>query len=168
MISSSFSPWYDRLGCNRLATANSGTKITALIGLGMGIAAVYNGLGRHISTLTPEHTTQAIKWDFVQSLPLGLAAMFTKISIFIFLRRLFVTMHTRWTWSWTLHFVNAVNIAANLASATTVLTQCTPARKLWDPTVPGTCWLQKTQAAVGIFQGGNLSTDTAHFASNLD
>ena len=84
--------------------------------------------------------------------------MFTKISIFIFLRRLFVNMHTKWTWRWTLHFVNGVNIAANIASATTVLSQCTPVDKLWDRTVPGSCWPLETQAAVGIFQGGNFSS----------
>ena len=124
----------------------------------MGAASVHYGLGQHIYALPEEQIILAIKWDFVQSLPLGLAAMFTKISIFIFLRRLFVNMHTKRTWRWTLHFVNGVNIAANLASATTVLPQCTPIEKLWDRTVPGSCWPPETQAAVGIFQGGDLSS----------
>ena len=115
---------------------------------------MHYGLGKHIYTLPPEHIRQAVKWSFIQSLPLGLAAMFTKISIFIFLRRIFLTTQTKWTWTWSLHFINGVNIAANMASATTELAQCTPAAKLWDPTVPGSCWPRRTQAAVGIFQGG--------------
>lgn len=129
-------------------------QMTALVGIGMGDAAVHYGLGRHIGTLPEDQITPAIEWDYVQSLPSGLAAMFTKISIFIFLRRLFVTSHTTWPWRWALHIVNGINIAANLASACTVLAQCTPAAKLWDPTVPGTCWAPQTQQAVGIFQGG--------------
>ncbi len=127
----------------------------------MGDASLHYGLGRHIYSLPEEQITPAIKWDFVQSLPLGLAAMFTKISIFILLRRLFVNHHTKWTWRWTLHFVNSVNIAANIASATTVLPQCTPINKLWDPTVPGSCWPPSTQAAVGIFQGGDFPSNKA-------
>lgn len=115
---------------------------------------MHYGLGKHVSSLSPEHIHQAVKWDYVQSVPLVLAAMWTKISIFFFLRRMFLTTRTKWTWTWTLHFINGVNIAANVASATTQLTQCTPASKLWDPTVPGTCWAPGTQAAVGIFQGG--------------
>ncbi len=58
---------------------------------------------------------------------------------YILLRRLFVNHHTEWTWKSALHFVNGVNIAANLASATTVLPLCTPINKLRDPTVPGSC-----------------------------
>lgn len=134
-------------------------KLTLLAATGMGSAAVYYGLGRHIYTLSPEHATSALKWNYVQSIPLGLAAMFTKISIFIFLRRLFLTTQTKLTWILSLHFINGVNIAANLASATTVLPQCTPIRKLWDPTVPGSCWSPKTQGAIGVFQGGNLPAD---------
>ena len=117
---------------------------------------MYHGLGKHASSLSPAQIHQTIKWGYVQSVPLVLAAMCTKISIFIFLRRMFLTTQTKWTWTWTLHFINGVNIAANLASATTQLTQCTPATKLWDPTVPGSCWTPGTQAAVGIFQGGIL------------
>lgn len=133
--------------------------MTALVAVGMGMTAVHYGLGRHIEVLPPEHITTVIKWDYVQSLPLGLAAMFTKISVFFFLRRLFLTTQTKWTWNWTLHFINAVNIAANLASASTVLPQCSPIKKLWDPTVPGSCWSPDTQRAIGIFQGGDLPAE---------
>ena len=133
--------------------------MTALVAIGMASTALHYGLGRHIYSLPLEHIPIVIKWSFVQSLPLGLAAMFTKISIFIFLRRLFLTTQTKWTWKWTLHFINAINIAANLASAITVLLQCTPAEKLWNPTVPGSCWPPKTQSAVGIFQGGDLPAE---------
>lgn len=127
--------------------------MTVLVAVGMGMTAIHYGLGRHIYVLPEEHITTVIKWDYVQSLPLGLAAMFTKISIFFFLRRLFLTTQTKWTWNWTLHFINGVNIAANIASASTVLPQCSPVKKLWDPTVPGSCWSPDTQRAVGIFQG---------------
>ena len=122
----------------------------------MASTAVHYGLGKHIYSLSPEQIHQAVKWNYIQSLPLGLAAMCTKISIFIFLRRIFLTTQTKWTWTWSLHFINGVNIAANLASATTELAQCTPVTKLWDPSVPGSCWPPSTQAAVGIFQGGIL------------
>ena len=128
--------------------------MSALIGVGMGDASVHYGLGQHIDSLPDDQISPAIEWDYVQSLPSGLAAMFTKISIFIFLRRLFVTSHTTWPWRVALHTVNAVNILANLASATTVLAQCTPVTKLWNPAVPGSCWSPQDQMAVGIFQGG--------------
>ena len=123
----------------------------------MSSTAMHYGLGKHVSSLSPHQIHQAVKWDYVQSVPLVLAAMCTKISFYIFLRRMFLTTRTKWTWTWMLHFINAVNIAANVASATTQLTQCTPATKLWDPDVPGSCWTPGTQAAVGIFQGGGVS-----------
>lgn len=147
------------------ALSNQERKMTALVAIGMGITAVHYGLGRHMDSLSPEQITQAIKWDYIQSLPFGLAAMFTKISIFIFLRRLFVTTQTKWPWNYTLHFINGVNIVANLASATTVLPQCTPVEKLWDPTLPGSCWVPSTQAAIGIFQGGDLPSQVQRLAS---
>ncbi|KAF4625684.1 hypothetical protein G7Y89_g12482 [Cudoniella acicularis] len=128
--------------------------VTALVGLSMGMTAEHFGLGKHIDSITSDDAIyQAVKWDYVQSLPLGLAAMFTKISIFIFMNRVFVNTQTKWTWRWTLHFVNVVNIVANIISATTVLAQCTPVQKLWDPSIPGTCWPPKKQMAFGIFQG---------------
>ena len=131
----------------------------AMVAVGMASAAVHHGLGKHIYSLSPEDIHQAVKWSLIQSLPLGLAAMCTKISIFIFLRRIFLTTQTKWTWTWSLHFINGVNIVANLASATTELAQCTPVTKLWDPTIPGSCWTPKTQAAIGIFQGGKSQLD---------
>ncbi len=134
----------------------------------MGAASVHYGSGRHIDSLPEEQIIPAIKWDYFQSLPLGLAAMFIKISIFIFLRHLFVNLHTKRTWRWTLHFVNGINIAANIASATKVLPQCTPIDKLWDRTVPGSCWPPETQAAVGIFQGGDLPICKVAFKDSLN
>jgi hypothetical protein len=121
----------------------------------MGMTAEHYGLGKHIDAIESENDLyQAVKWDYVQSLPLGLAAMFTKISIFIFIHRAFLNMQTTHVWRWVLHFVNILNIAGNLLSATTMLAQCTPAKKLWDPEVPGTCWPVKRQQEMGIFQGG--------------
>lgn len=134
-------------------------KVTALIGISMGLTAEHFGLGKHIDDITSEDAIyQAIKWDYVQSLPLGLAAMFTKISFFIFLNRVFVTTRTKWAWRLILHFANVVNIIANIISATTVLAQCKPMQKLWNPLIPGTCWAPKTQSEMGIFQGGKSST----------
>lgn len=105
--------------------------MTAFVGLDMGMTAVDFGLGKHINDITSSNDLyQAIKWDFVQSFPLGLAAMFIRISICIFLNRIFVQRQTKWTCKWILHFTNAVNIIGNVISATTELTQCSPVQNL--------------------------------------
>ena len=119
--------------------------------MGMGAASVHYGIGRHVVYLEPVQLLQATKWNRVGQMPLVISTMFTKLSISLFLYRIFATKRV---WRWALYPIIVLNIIGNLASFTTILPQCSPVDKLWNPTVPGNCWDPKTQIDIGLFQGG--------------
>ena len=77
--------------------------------------------------------------------------MFIRLSICFFLLRLFGTKK-RWVWS--IYAVVAFVTATNLSSAAIFLAECRPLRKVWDPTVPGTCVTQSTVVFAGYYNGG--------------
>lgn len=77
--------------------------------------------------------------------------MFTRLSIGVFLYRIFATKKA---WKWSLYPIIALNIIGSLTSFTTILPQCSPVEKQWNPTIPGSCWDPKAWIDIGLFQGG--------------
>ena len=119
--------------------------------MGMGAASVHYGIGQHIIYLKPSHIAQAVKWNRVGQMPLVASTMFTKLSISIFLYRIFATNAIR---RWIIYPIIFLNVVGNLASFTTILPQCSPVAKLWNPALSGTCWNARTQIDIALFQGG--------------
>ena len=117
---------------------------------------VHDGIGRHeiylMSTLEGRaRMSQAIKWHFL-SQPLVIASMmFIRLSICIFLLRIFGTTKG---WRSTLYAILIITIATNVSSTAVTVAQCSPVRKMWNPTLPGKCWPKSTQIAMGDFHGG--------------
>ena len=50
-------------------------------------------------------------------------------------------------------FIIAIMNAAMLLEALFTWINCTPVRRMWDPTVPGTCWNRPALNAYGVFAG---------------
>ena len=121
--------------------------------VGLSIREAELGYGRHTYYLSFENIVQATKVENIATLLLLLSTMFTKISICVFLLRLFNTNRLRII---TLYTIVAIIIVAHLTTALTLLLQCSPAAKLWNPTIKGTCRPPETQAAIAYFHGGTL------------
>ena len=125
-------------------------QITAFIAMSIEAAATHNGLGQHIVYLRPEQASLVAKWNRIGQMPWVISNMFIKLSISVFLYRIFATKSSS---KRALYPIIILNIIGNLASFTTILSQCTPVSKLWNPSIPGKCWNPKKQLDIGIFQG---------------
>jgi hypothetical protein len=98
---------------------------------------IANGIGRPLASLSApvEKALQVVKWNTIYQVINVLGALFTKISIGLFILR--VQNQRR--------FVLAVwTVLASLALMTTILVfvvllQCIPLHRLWQPTVHGHC-----------------------------
>lgn len=119
--------------------------------MGMGAASVHYGVGQHLIYIKPEDVIRASKWNRIGQIPLVLSTMFTKLSISMFVFRIFAVQKSSRR---ALYPVIVLNVVGNLASIRTILSQCSHAKKLWDPSIPGKCWDPKVQVDIGIFNGG--------------
>ena len=126
----------------------------AIATFGMGIKAVSCRVGRHAYYLTLLQLVEAAMWVYISQPILILSTMFSKISICLFLLRLFVrsTPWKRALWS-----LIAFIVATNVASASVGLLQCEPVEKLWDSFLDGTYRAIENQIAIGYFQVGEKS-----------
>lgn len=79
--------------------------------------------------------------------------MFIRISICLFLLRLF---GNKKRWRWALYSIMAFVTATNLSSAAVFLSECRPLKKVWDPSVPGTCVSSGTVVFAGYYNGGKI------------
>lgn len=76
--------------------------------------------------------------------------MFTRISICIFLLRIF---NTKKYWRWGLYTIIAFVTVTQIPSALALLVQCQPVQKWWNPTIPGKCWSSQAQISLGDYNG---------------
>ena len=94
------------------------------------------------------------KWLLVFIITTIVSEMFTKISICFFLLRLFTT-HKRWRWF--IYSIVFFIVAINSSSTVITIAQCRPISKIWDPSVPGSCWSPYVRVANSYYQGGQPS-----------
>ena len=119
--------------------------------MGSGIEHLHIGLGKHIGCVSPEHIIYNIKLENIGEIPLLMSSLFSRVSICLFFLRLFTVVAS---WRWTLYTIIAISTAINIASAIIILIQCQPRGKLWNASIPGTCWRREIQVRIGQAQGG--------------
>ncbi|KAL2041850.1 hypothetical protein N7G274_005635 [Stereocaulon virgatum] len=129
--------------------------IIAIITQVLAALAVMHGLGRHqhYLELTPDSLrglSQALKWQFLVECLTCFTYVFIRISICLFLLRLFGNKKRL---RWALYCLMAFVTATNLSSAAVFLAQCRPLRKVWDPSVSGTCVSTGTVVFAGYYNG---------------
>ncbi len=117
---------------------------------------VHLGVGRHMSYLARspellERLYQALKLETIAEVIVGCSLVFTKVSICLFLLRIFGTNKI---WRWGLYSIGAFAVATYLASIATIYPSCQPVERMWDPTVPGTCWKAGAYIAIAEYNGG--------------
>ena len=101
--------------------------------------------------MTIQRLTLAVKYLFISIIGTVLTAMFTKISICLFLLRIF---DRKRYWRWGLYSIVVVTVVTQLAVPVNVLVQCRPTQKLWNPRIPGKCWSSHVRVYfIGYFNG---------------
>jgi hypothetical protein len=107
-----------------------------------------HGLGRHMSTLTPEEIVQAGRWNVVISSVLIWSFSLPKFAMIAILKRIlnYGTKTTIAFW-----FLALSSQACILATSVWWWMQCTPIERGWDRTVEGTCAPVSVLANLGYF-----------------
>lgn len=117
--------------------------------------SAHYGLCNHIHLLTEEEIVAALKWSWIGQIGGINAIGFGKLAICAFLLR--IQDRTKSKKKWLLYFVGASGVIINLDQSILMLTQCTPAARVWDKSLVGTCNHVQRTTHVGYFQGGRLS-----------
>ena len=79
------------------------------------------------------------------------SGLFTKLSICLFLLRIFQTVRK---WKLGLYAIMAFTAASILPSIVLFVAQCQPIQKQWDPLLPGKCWSPDVVIRMSYFAGG--------------
>ena len=124
------------------------------VGTGIGFITVHYGFGRHDYYLSLEQISRMAMWLYIERSVLILSPMFTKLSICIFLLRIF---QTKRAWRWTLYSLVILVTAIGLIMFFLTFVSCQPIEKLWSPQTPGRCFNQRILQVIAILCGGKYT-----------
>ena len=113
-------------------------------------------------SLTPEFLADVIqfaKWLFFGEFLVSFSSFFARVSICLFLLRMFGAIHT---WRRILYYATTFIILINIANIMTVIIQCRPMRKNWDSSVHGKCLGPAGLTSAAYIYGGKLSHRSTH------
>lgn len=122
----------------------------ATVPQGFAFAAATYGFGKHLSCLNLGQAFDILKLQYIGEVPGFLCMLFARLSICIFLLRLFTTNKS---WRITIYVIIGLNIFVNLASAVVPLLRCRPTSKAWIIVEEGYCWDATYQQNESIAQG---------------
>lgn len=144
--------------------------MTALVSAG-----VYHGYGLHLEDIKdPRDREQALKYTYVAPSISIVASTFGKVSMVLFLIRL-LGHSARKRHLWFLWSVTLIMILLNVFAIGILLGGCSPMRKAWIPTTPGTCInpdmfeyggrVQSGKDPAASTGGGGMVADYAQFGT---
>ncbi|KAL4939183.1 hypothetical protein BDV06DRAFT_231231 [Aspergillus oleicola] len=114
--------------------------------------SAHYGTGRHAANLSAYETIQSTKFNWLSQ---GFHVMSTnwgKVSVGIFLLRIIQKVkHHRPVMYGGIVLLTIINVVC----VYTIYGQCTPAAKLWDANVEGSCWDPDLQKNYAFFQGSS-------------
>ncbi|MCJ1251823.1 hypothetical protein MMC30_009061 [Trapelia coarctata] len=116
--------------------------------LGLGVA---NGVGRHLSYLSTGQAEAVAKWLLFGEVFWMATGTFTRISVAVFLLRIFKIMKL---WRWGLYALISVTLVSGIFGLVIRLARCQPFALNWDRTIPGTCWPIMVLHVYGYLNGG--------------
>ena len=116
----------------------------------LGVASAVNGYGRPMSTIPPDRMLEALKFSNFGILANGVAMGTMKMSIgFSMLRIQLSRIFTALIW-----FTMAVSVVVNFNVLVGCFKSCTPIEKIWNPSLPGTCWPTRINVGLAYAQAG--------------
>lgn len=137
--------------------------LCVIVILGLILAASKYGFGRHMQYVDPARAAYSIKLLRICEFIMIFSTIFLKISISLFLKRLFLTSQEWMVFFWCFIAFNSITSALDAA---VIFPQCTPVELNWDKSVPGHCWSDTAINAVGIAQG-SIAAATDFILSTL-
>jgi hypothetical protein len=126
-------------------------EVSALVASAINIPEVLLGTGRHEFYLNLHQIIESGKLNTLAQPWSIMSTCFSKVSVCLFLLR--IIEHQNRNWDFFLWSLISLVVAVDCASSISILLQCQPLEKLWNPTVSGTCWSQYARNAMGFFQG---------------
>ena len=93
--------------------------------------------------------SQGLKIETIAEMLVICSLVFTKISICLFLLRIFGKNNKIWRWG--LYSIMAFSIATYLGSVAVIYTSCRPVQKSWNPDIPGICWRPRIYIAIAEY-----------------
>ncbi|KAI0415233.1 hypothetical protein F5X98DRAFT_229272 [Xylaria grammica] len=107
--------------------------------LGLSLANISLGFGRHVWTLPSRNIDIMLKFNFAIYFIYDLGLFLAKISALLFLQRIFPNYaNARW-FNLVLNITYALNVTWLLGIVFGTLFMCTPIEKNWNLSIPGTC-----------------------------
>ncbi|KAK7744558.1 hypothetical protein SLS53_003443 [Cytospora paraplurivora] len=104
---------------------------------GLGLKLIDLGLGLHLQALPPENIEKFLKLLWIVYYIFDTGTAVGKASALFFYARIFSASHSKFKYA--LWLVHALNVAWLLTILLCVTFMCSPIRKAWDTTLPGTC-----------------------------
>ena len=149
--------------------SDASTQMTWIVAAVFAVFAIHHGLGRHMYylSLTPEYLIdygQIAKWQFLSEISTAISLFFTRISISLFLLRIFGAIRY---WRLILYYTMAFIALMNISSITVILIQCRPLKKNWEPLVQGNCVGPTVMTFAIYYNGGKLFHRTFHSKLNV-
>ncbi|KAL1614876.1 hypothetical protein SLS54_009430 [Diplodia seriata] len=122
----------------------------------LGVESAKHGYGKSILLIPPADISEAMKYSNFGILTNGVAMGTMKMSIgFSMLRIQLARSFTIVIW-----FTMALSVLVNLNPLVGCFKSCTPMEKIWNPTIPGTCWPTQVNVGLAYLQScGNILTD---------
>lgn len=111
--------------------------------------AVHFGLGSHQETLSPESARQALEFLWIYQPVQVTSTIIARISVAIFVIRLFPTKKAMKRF---LIALTTFNAAVGIVGFTLIFTQCSPPQKLWNDKVEGHCINSDIQRDMAMFK----------------
>lgn len=112
--------------------------------------AVSYGFGRHIVSLAPTRSIQAIKYNYIQQPFHVMSSCFGRISFALFLVEIIQKFITQRRF---LYLLAALQFAVNGSTAILIMAQCRPVNALWNHDIGGDCLNPRVQEYYSYFQG---------------
>lgn len=113
--------------------------------------AVYYGLGSHQNNLSIPNAEKALELYWIYQPLQVTATTIARVSVAIFIIRLFPTKLVMKRF---LIILTAINAIVGIVGFTLIFTQCTPSRKLWVTNMPGHCSSPDIQKDVALLKAG--------------
>lgn len=112
--------------------------------------AVSFGFGRHLASLEPTRSVQALKFESIQQPFHVMSSAFGRISFAVFLVEIFQKFMARRRF---LYSLMALQFAINGTTAMIIMLQCRPIQALWNHKLEGDCLNHHVQDYFSYFQG---------------
>lgn len=112
---------------------------------------IHLGVGRHSYYLSLNQVINANKWETIANFLISVGNLFLRLSIACMLLRL-IASNKKWRFS--LYGIMGFVVVTNIPTAIIILTWCRPAKKIWNPTVPGECWSPNAAKWIAVYLNG--------------